>query len=461
MTSDKPTILLVNPWIHDFAAYDFWAKPLGLLSIASILRQHGFNVSYIDCLDRFHPNAPATNPRNRNGRGPFLKTRIPKPEGLEDVSRNYCRYGVKVKWFREDLLSIRQPDLILITSLMTYWYPGLQETIKIIKQIFPHVPVVLGGIYASLCTDHANAHSGADQVMTDRGEACILKLAGEHTGYFPAEKFDPLNLDTYPYPAFDLQYKMPYIPLLTSRGCPFSCAYCASCFLDPNRMLRQPKSVVKEIKYWHEKYGVTDFAFYDDALLVDAEKHAIPMLEEIIGNGLKARFHTPNAVHIREISKHTASLMFRAGFKTLRLGLETAMLDMRNDMDGKVTVEEFKEAVIRLKEAGFSKEQIGAYLLVGLPDQSISSIEYSVKAVIQQKITPVLAYYSPIPHTKMWSKAVDSSRYDLESDPVFTNNAIFPCQKENFSWEKISHLKNLATKQTAKGDMNHATPQNR
>ena len=56
---NKPSILLVNPWIHDFAAYDFWAKPLGLLSIASILREHGFNVSYIDCLDRFHPNAPA------------------------------------------------------------------------------------------------------------------------------------------------------------------------------------------------------------------------------------------------------------------------------------------------------------------------------------------------------------------------------------------------------------------
>jgi len=60
-----PNILLVNPWIHDFAAYDFWAKPMGLLSIASILRSHGFGVYYIDCLDRFHPNAPKTNPHLR------------------------------------------------------------------------------------------------------------------------------------------------------------------------------------------------------------------------------------------------------------------------------------------------------------------------------------------------------------------------------------------------------------
>jgi radical SAM superfamily enzyme YgiQ (UPF0313 family) len=209
-------------------------------------------------------------------------------------------------------------------------------------------------------------------------------------------------------------------------------------------MLREPKSVVEEIKFWHKKYDVIDFVFYDDALLVDTKKHAIPMLEEIIREGLNIHFHTPNAVHIRGISKETASLMFQAGFKTLRLGLETAMFDFRSEMDNKVAGEEFKEAVIWLKEAGFKKEQIGAYLLVGLPGQTMSSIEYSIKEVRRQKITPVLAYYSPIPHTKLWSKAVASSRYDLKSDPVFTNNAIFPCQKENFSWEKISYLKDLA-----------------
>jgi len=329
---------------------------------------------------------------------------------------------------------------------MTYWYPGLKETIKIVKEVYPEVPVVLGGIYATLCTDHANAHCGADRVVAERGEESILTLAGEYTGYFATRRFDPHDLNTYPYPAFDLQHKITYVPLLTSKGCPFSCAYCASHFLDPNRMLREAKSVVNEIKFWHEKYGVTDFVFYDDALLVNAPNHAIPMLEEIIGAGLKVRFHTPNAVHIRGISKKTASLMFQAGFKTLRLGLETAMFDLRNEMDRKVTLAEFKEAVIYLKQAGFSKEQIGAYLLVGLPGQTGSSIEYSIKEVIRQGIIPVLAYYSPIPHTKLWDRAVAASRYDLESDPVFTNNAIFPCQQENFSWEKISYLKGLAAR---------------
>ncbi|MDH3957783.1 MAG: cobalamin B12-binding domain-containing protein, partial [Desulfobacteraceae bacterium] len=50
MKPDTPHILLINPWIHDFAAYDFWAKPMGLLILAALLRSQGVSVSYIDCL---------------------------------------------------------------------------------------------------------------------------------------------------------------------------------------------------------------------------------------------------------------------------------------------------------------------------------------------------------------------------------------------------------------------------
>ena len=417
---------------------------MGLLSLASILCCHGYNVSYIDCLDRFHQKALKTDPHARYGRGPYLKTRIPKPDGLEDVSRNYSRYGIREEWFREDLLSIPEPDLVLITSLMTYWHQGVRHAVDMIKEIYPDTLVILGGVYASLCQDHANVHSGADRVVTGSAAQHILKLAEKFTGFAVSPKYNPDNPDTYPYPAFDLQRKISYIPILTSTGCPFSCAYCASHFLNPKRVLRSPESVVEEICYWHEKYDVIDFVFYDDALLVDAEKHAIPILEKIIETGISVRFHTPNAVHVRCISDQTADLMYKAGFKTLRLGLETAAFQKRKDFDNKVTADEFMRAVACLKNAGFNKDQVGAYLLAGLPGQTISSIEDSIKTVKQNNIMPVIAYYSPIPHTAMWKRAVASSRYELESDPVFTNNSILPCRHEPFSWESISYLKNLA-----------------
>jgi len=442
---DTPHILLVNPWIHDFAAYDFWAKPLGLLYLAAILSQHGYNVTYLDCLDRFHPQAPPADPFARNGRGPYLKTRIPKPRGLEDVPRNFSRYGIRPEWLRSDLLALPRPDLILMTSLMTYWYPGIQETIGAIKAMWPDVPVVLGGIYASLCHDHARDHSGADHVATGSAENFILRLVGDFTGFSVNPLFDAGDLDTYPYPAFELQRKITYIPLLTSRGCPFTCKYCASHFLNSKRMLRSPPSVVEEICYWHDKYGVKDFAFYDDALLVDVHTHAIPILEGIVQANVTVCFHTPNAIHIREITRRTARLMYKAGFRTLRLGLETAAFETREALDRKVTDEEFKEAVSRLKEAGFQKDQVGAYLLTGLPGQELHTLENSIKTVKQCGITPILAHYSPIPQTALWKQAVASSRYKLESDPVFTNNAISPCQDKTFSWETLTYLKNLVS----------------
>jgi hypothetical protein len=87
---------------------------------------------------------------------------------------------------------------------------------------------------------------------------------------------------------------------------------------------------------------------------------------------------------------------------------------------------------------------VGAYLLAGLPDQSLESIMSSIHIVKENGITPVIAYYTPIPQTKLWPRALAASRYDLQSDPLYTNNAILPCRKDPFSWEKISRLKELA-----------------
>lgn len=444
MTPKPPHILLVNPWIHDFAAFDFWAKPMGLLTLAAILRQHGCRVSYIDCLDRFHPCAPPTDPRARNGRGAYLKTRLCNPPGLEDIPRQYSRYGIRPEWLRQDLAQIPPPDLMLVSGIMTYWYPGVVETIAELKAAFPAVPVVLGGIYATLCPQHAKRSCGAEQVLTGAGESRVLDLVADVTGFRPEHRFDPANLDTYPYPAFDLQRKVPYICLFTSQGCPFDCAYCASSYLSKGCRRRRPQAVVAEIRYWHEKYGVREFVFYDDALLANSGAHFKPIMEGVLKAGLPVRFHTPNAVHIREIDDATADLMVRAGFKTLRLGLETTAFEARSAMDRKVTENDFRRAIACLKRAGFDSRRIGAYLLAGLPGQPLAAMKASIETVKAAGIAPILAYYTPIPHTAMWPAAVASSRYDLAADPIFTNNAIFPCQKEPFSWERLSYLKNLA-----------------
>jgi hypothetical protein len=128
----------------------------------------------------------------------------------------------------------------------------------------------------------------------------------------------------------------------------------------------------------------------------------------------------------------------------IRLGLETAIFSNRENLDNKVAYGEFEQAIHNLKEGGFPPEQIGAYLLFGLPGQSLSDLEISIETVKRCGVRPILAEYSPIPHTSLWKAAVEASRYDLESDPVFHNNSLFPCRHEGFSWGKTRHFKQLA-----------------
>jgi radical SAM superfamily enzyme YgiQ (UPF0313 family) len=438
---DAPHILLVNPWIHDFAAFDFWAKPLGLLGLAAILREHGCRVSYIDCLDRFHPRMPVVELGDSFGRGPFRKSILPTPTHFPDVRRRFCRYGIAPEWFREDLGHLPEPDLVFVTSGMTYWYPGVQESIAEIRAVFPDAPVVLGGIYASLCPEHARRWSGADEVLSGPAESILLERVQFYTGWTATPCFAAGDLDTYPWPAFDLQRRIPYVPILTSRGCPFACAYCAAHLLEPRRLRRSPASVVEELRHWRRSWSVCDFILYDDAFLADVEGHALDVLEAIATHAPGLRFHTPNALHIRGVTPQTARLLFAAGFATVRLGLETTDFRMHAKLDRKVSAPEFERAASALKDAGFSPSQIGAYLLVGLPDQPTQEIITSIDAVKRAGIAPVLAYYSPIPGTDLWPAAVAASRYDLASDPLYTNNSVLPCRPEPFDWKWISELK--------------------
>jgi radical SAM superfamily enzyme YgiQ (UPF0313 family) len=133
----------------------------------------------------------------------------------------------------------------------------------------------------------------------------------------------------------------------------------------------------------------------------------------------------------------------RAGFATLRLGVETVALGPER-LDQKIQGGELEEALANLEEAGFHPKEIGVYLLLGLPGQEEEEVISSIRRVKELGGTPVLAQYSPIPGTTLWPQAVAASRYDLESDPLFHNNSLFPCWPQ-FSWERYSRLKRLAT----------------
>jgi radical SAM superfamily enzyme YgiQ (UPF0313 family) len=430
---NSPHVLLINPWITDFAAYNLWVRPLGLINIATVLRENRFRVTLIDCLD-------FSTKRRKYEDGKFLKTKIDKPHPLKSIPRNYSQYGIPEEMLLKRFSMLEEkPDIIAITSGMTYWYPGVFKLVEITKKLFKNVPIILGGIYATLCYEHAKKHSDVDIVFNGNGEVDVLKLISELI-QFPVPQ-SAIRIDSIPYPAFDLYPQLDYICISTSKGCPFRCTYCASPFLTREFYRRDPLTVVDEIEHWTARYRVNNIAFYDDALLVEPSKHFVPIMKKVMERGIHCNFHTPNAVHIKEIDEEVAELLFRSGFKTIRLGFETSNETTQIETGGKVDNQEFRQAIKQLNRAGYSGEEIGVYLMVGLPGQRVGEAREAIAFVKETGANPMLVEYSPIPHTPLFEKARKMSQFDLENEPLFHNNSILPCQWEGFTMADYRKLK--------------------
>lgn len=437
-------VLLINPWIYDFAAYDMWAKPLGLLGLGAVLKANGCRVSFVDCLAAPHPRMKERPPdRRTGGQGKYYRRTVETPPAIRDIPRRYARYGISVEAFELDLLAAGRPDAILVTSLMTYWYSGVVEAVSLAKQIFPGVPVILGGIYATLCRDHALAFSGADHVVAGEGEGAVLSLLAGMWGSSP--EFVPgEELDSLPYPLFELVQPLKYAAVQTSRGCPGRCTYCASHLLSRGMRRRDPVKVADEIEHWVKGYGIRDVALYDDALLFQAETRTLPMMREMARRGIEVRFHCPNALHAKWIGRETARAMKESGFSTIRLGLETTDPGRQERSGAKVTNDEFLRALDHLGAAGFDIKEIGAYILCGLPGQAVKEVLDTVRFVRTAGARPVITEYSPLPGTAEWDHACRVSRYPLAQDPLFHNNTILPCAWEGLTFEDYRHIRNEA-----------------
>lgn len=420
-----PRVLLINPWIYDFAAFDFWAKPLGLLYIGESLRCKGVEVVLVDCV--------GANDGKRYGTGRFTKQQIPKPRALRSIPRRYSRYGISEEVLLNRLDSMPRPDAVLVTAAMTYWCPGAFRVIELVHERLPGTPVILGGVYATLCPGHAERFSGADHVYRGRASADLLGLLAR---YIPIEigvNEDPI-MDCRP--AVDLLADPRYGVMTTSEGCPFSCSYCASHVLAPRFRQKSIEDCFGEILWMNRTLGLKDIAFYDDALLTSAESHFVPLMERVRLSSLDVQFHCPNGLHLREINPEVARLLRQSGFRTIRLGLETARSGDERAIDTKASYEELVSAVSALRGAGYDGSEIGVYLISGLPGQTREEVEESVWKVREAGARPFLSEYSPIPGTAIWEAAKKASPYPIEDEPLFQNPSLSPCAPEGFTVER-------------------------
>jgi len=426
--------IFINPPVYDFSAFDLWSKPYGFLFIVDLFVKNGWDICYFDFMDRNHPFYHGRKKDKKFGCGNYFFQVVEKPSIYGNIPRKYKRFGLPEEVFIKYLESIKNVDVILISCGMTYWYFGVHEVVDICKKM-KKAPVILGGSYPTFCPEHAKK-SGADMIFEGADIKNFAAQLNQNYG-FRLKYYEKCK------PYWQVYEKLSYLVVRTGFGCPFSCYYCGVKKIYPEYLFRNVDEVVEEVIENVNRYNIQDIAFYDDALFYNFENHLRKILENIASTHKNLNFHTPNGIHPRYITKDVAFFLKESGFKTLRLSLETLDEKRQKESSFKVYLSEFENAMRNLVDAKFSKQDIGAYILAGLPGQSIEEVVQTIKYLKQFSCEIKMAEYSPIPGTVDFEISKQFYPALPLDEPLLQNNSIFPLWNFEGKWEKINWLKNL------------------
>lgn len=424
----KPKILLVNPPIYDFAAYDFWLKPHGMLRVAGMLRPIA-ELHLFDAMDRLAPEFDPTEKSKTSeyGTGPYPFEIIPNPDVLKDIPRYYRRFGIPRSVFRNFLTKNGPFDIVFIQTVMTYWYLGYKEVIEDVRHLCPQAKIVLGGFYATACTEHAQSLE-ADAIIVGDDLEPLWDLIGQQPPAGPH------------LPAWELYPKLETASIKLTRGCPFRCSYCyvpQSGQQFQTRLLDETLAELDQLV----NLGVKNVAFYDDALLFEPEKILLPFMRAVVDKKIRACFHTPNALHARYMTADVANAMVAAGTRTFYLGFESRSEQFQGQTGSKVVSDELANAVENLRTAGATPQNITAYEILGHPLMNVQQLEASMRFANSLGIRIMLSDFSPIPDTpdgELCRKYIDLD------EPLNHNKTAFPICFLGF--DTVNYYKDLCRK---------------
>lgn len=407
MKAIQMKVLLINP--PDTASkYKFIglvAPPLGIAYIAAVLEENGIDVKIID--------------------GSALEM------SWEELEREIPKYS---------------PDIIAVTAVTPTIDQALR-TARIAKNTCPDAYIVLGGYHPTFTYNELLKNDFVDIVICGEGEYTMLELAETIESDGDLRKVKGIvtkdfktpprpiieNLDEIPFPARHLlpmdkykilNSKLPVGTLISGRGCPFKCSFCASAALHgPKLRLRSAENIVDEMEHLINDHDADMIAFMDDTFTVNKKR-----VEEICTDMKKRNLdiYWGCTARVDTLSRNILQKMKDAGCITLFVGVESADQQRLDDLNKQTTIEKIKKTFELTKELDV---RTIASAVLGMPGDNRQSIKNTIKFV--KSLNPSYAVFSlatPYPGTRFYMKAreenlikiTDWSKYSLMSPVLET-----------------------------------------
>lgn len=334
-------------------------------------------------------------------------------EVLSEANIEYDVFDMLLGYSSRDLkkrLASFKPDLVGL-SLFSNRYKKAYETMAFIKSHFPSVKIVAGGPHiSSLKVDVLKECRAIDYGIFLEGEMAILELCEgrriEDIGNLIYRDGDEIvmnkardfitDLDSIPFPKyskFKLDRYTKEMALVSSRGCPYSCIYCAVKVVSGRAVrARSARSVADELGYWYKR-GYRQFSFQDDNFTF-SKKRVCELCDELQRRRFKDAVFRCAGSRSEGLDYAVLNRMRSVGFKTIAIGVEVGNDRLLEVIKKGERFEEIDRAVRLACELGFD---VYLNFLAGVPYEGLSDIKESVDFALKYSIF-YAEWSNPIPY---------------------------------------------------------------
>lgn len=401
-------VLLIAPPFYRLLGSHYNGLNLGIAYIASTLKQHGhyamvYNADYQDSL---------TYANQRQ-----LFENFPSYSAiLNDLSHPIWN---EIK----DKIACFAPDIIGITML-TANCRAAKNIAKLSKTLDPNVKIVVGGVHPILDTEGTLAEDEFDYVIRGEGEFSFLELVEgreerdiqglsyKKDGKVIHNESRPFinDLNALAFPSRDsFLNNTDYLDIgyvITGRGCPFSCSYCASPQIwQRTTRFRSVSNVIEELVYLKKKFDSSLVHFADDTFNLD-KRRTKEICQRIIDDGLKLKWVCD--ARVDNLDKELVSLMVEAGCIRIKLGVESGSDQILKMIRKGFTTEIIRRGVALIKEC---KLPLTIYLMVGFPDETDEDLRQTIALAKELDADYYsLSILAPYYGTQIWKEIEESGK---------------------------------------------------